>query len=101
RIEYLPGGNCPQDPHSKFDERIPPTDRGPADAAAATEDEPTEERHVLRPGERVGAVAAMGAGLDDALAVGPAAQAHVQKAAKGQSDKASEDRSRNANHFRG
>lgn len=46
----------------------------------------------------MGAVAAVGAGLDDALALGPAAEADIEEAAKGQARDAREDGSQNANH---
>ena len=36
--------------------------------------------------------------MDDALALGPAAQAHVQEAAEGQPEKSGEECSEDANH---
>ncbi len=46
----------------------------------------------------MGAVAAVGAGADDALAFGPAAQADVEKAAEGEAEKTREDCSQDSNH---
>src|ERR1017187_7150423 len=43
-------------------------------------------------------MAAVGAGVDDALALGPAAQADVEEAAKGQARDAREDGPQDANH---
>jgi len=42
----------------------------------------------------------VGAGADDAFTRRPAAQAHVQKAAEGEAEKAGKDGSENANHAR-
>ena len=71
-----------------------------AAAAATAKKHPTDERNILPPGEGVGAVAAVGAGVDDALAGGPAAQAHVEEAAEGEAQQAGEYRCENANHAR-
>jgi hypothetical protein len=58
------------------------------------------QRHVLPPGQRMAAMAAVGAGLDDALARRPAAKAVVQGAAAGQPQQARKDRSENPNRRR-
>jgi len=60
-------------------------------AAAAAEGDPTEEGQVFPPGEGVIAVAAVGAGRDDAFALGEAGDEHVEEAAEGQTQEGGED----------
>ena len=96
----LPSVDGPQSSNGHLHQRVPPSDPGVATAAAAAQGEPTEKRDVFPPGQRVGAMAAMGAWAYDALARRPAAQAHVQEAAEGQPKETRKDGSENANHTR-
>ena len=54
-----------------------------AGAAAAAEENPTEERNVFPPRQDVFAVAAVGAGRDDAFALRKAREEDVEEAAEG------------------
>jgi len=69
--------------------------------AAPTQKNPTDQWDVLPPCERVAAVPAVGARLNNALALRPATQADVQKAAEGEPEQTGKDGSQNANHMRG
>jgi len=60
--------------------------------------EPAQEREVLPPDEGAAATGAVRARLHDALALGPAAEAHVQEAAEGQPEQRRHCRAENADH---
>jgi hypothetical protein len=62
-----------------------------ARAAAATENDPTEEGEIFPPGEDVIAVAAVGARRDDALFLWKSGQEDVEEAAKGEAEEGREE----------
>ena len=71
----LPGGVAPKQRNSCFNDGIAQTNWVVALAAAAAEGEEAEEGDVFIPGNVMVAVAAVRAGLRDAFADGPAADA--------------------------
>jgi len=76
----------PEYADGELDERVADADGGLARAAAATKDDPTEDGQIFPPGEGVFAVAAVGAGCDDAFALGEAGEKDVEEAAEGQAE---------------
>jgi hypothetical protein len=90
RAEVKPT-SCPEHGNDYFGEGVAPGDRDVAGAAAAAQQNPTEEREILPPGQGVIAVAAVGARGDDALVFGKAYQHDVEKAAEGQAKQCCKD----------
>jgi hypothetical protein len=62
-----------------------------AGTATASEKNPTKERNVFPPRQGVFAVAAVGAGRDDAFALGEAGEEDVEEAAEGEAQQRGED----------
>ena len=88
----------PQPPHRQFHQRIPPSNPRLAAPAAAAERQPAHQRHILPPCQRSPAASAVRPRMHDALAIWPAAHAHVQETAERQPQKAGKNGSQNADH---
>jgi tetratricopeptide (TPR) repeat protein len=84
----------------KWPNTIPDSKHG-KEAMKALKEPEIANAKALPPGQCVIAMAAVRARAHNALALWPAAQAHVEKAAEGQAQQAGEDRSQDANHARG
>jgi hypothetical protein len=81
----------PEQGYGELDEGIAQADPGLAGAAAAAEENPTEQGQVFPPGEGVFAVAAMGAWRDDAFAFRKTGEEDVEEAAEGEAQQRGED----------
>ena len=81
----------PEKPHSQFNQRISDADPGAALAAASAQQNPAQNRQIFPPGEDMVAMAAVGAGMDDAFVFRKARQNDVKKAAEGQPEEPDED----------
>jgi len=73
----------PEQCDGELDQGIAQADPVAAGAAAAAEENPTKERNVFPPRQDVFAVAAVGAGRDDAFALRKAREEDVEEAAEG------------------
>ncbi len=81
----------PEQGQGEFDQWVAEADGGVAAAAAAAEEDPAEQGDVFEPGQGVGAVAAVGAGVGEAFVFGKAADDDVEEAAEAEAGEGGED----------